>query len=127
MNAVFERDFVAFSSSKRFLLLLGALVFARIFPAYAGSGFGGVGTTVLEISIWVGVATVVLTAPGAFGTVLVHSRAQGSLPVLLSTPLTPLSIAAGSGAPTSAPTVGWSSPPAEIGRRGFGMPTRGNQ
>lgn len=103
MNAVFERDFVRFSCSARFLwiragfaLAMGALVLWRVFPSYAGAGnFGDVGIHVLYVAVGIGAVTLLLLAPGAFGTVLVHARAQGALPVLLCTPLTPLSVAVG--------------------------------
>jgi len=104
VNAVFERDFVRFSCSARFLwirfgfaIAMGGLVFARVFQGYlAGDGnWSGIGNGVLLLAVVLGVGTIALMAPGAFGTVLVHARAQGSLPVLLSTPLTPLRIAGG--------------------------------
>jgi ABC-type transport system involved in multi-copper enzyme maturation permease subunit len=102
MNAVFERDFVGFSVSARFQWLrfavagtMGALLLALVLPAYAKNDFATIGTTVFSSSVYVGLGLVLLVAPGAFATVLVHSRAGATLPVLLTTPLSTLSIAGG--------------------------------
>ena len=104
MNAVFERDYVAFSSSWRFLLLrggfaagVGLLFLVRILAAYTRSGgnFDGVGTDLLATTIILGALLLALAAPGSFATVLVHARASNALPILFATPLTPLGIAGG--------------------------------
>ncbi len=102
MNAVFERDYFAFSSSKKVLLLrsgialgIGVLLLARLSGAYSSSSWSGVGSSVLTVAIWVGTVLLALTTPGSFATVLVNARAKHALPVLLTTPLTPLKIAIG--------------------------------
>lgn len=102
MNAVFERDYVAFSSSARFLWMrtgfavaMALLVFLNVFPSYISGQYQGVGADVLGVAVILGVSMLLLVTPGSFATVLVHARAQGTLPVILATPLTPLAIAAG--------------------------------
>ncbi len=102
MNAVFERDYVAFSSSWRFLLLrggfaagMGLLFLVRILMAYASRDFSNVGTTLLGTTVVLGAAMLALATPGSFATVLVHARTSNALPVLFSTPLTPLGISVG--------------------------------
>src|SRR5687768_3630085 len=102
VNAVFERDFVAFSTSARFLWLrfafaaaMGVMLLARVLPAYASADFGNVGSAVFNSAVVVGLLLMLVTVPGSFATVLVHARAGSTLPVLLTTPLSPLSIAAG--------------------------------
>ena len=102
MNAVFERDFTAFSVSKRFLWLrfafaasMGAMLLFTILPAYMSRDFSDIGLRVFSMSVTIGFALVVITVPGSFSTVLVHARAGATLPVLLTTPLSALQIAAG--------------------------------
>lgn len=102
MNAVFERDYVAFSSSWRFLLLrggfaagVGLLFLVRILTAYGQGDFSDVGSSLLTMTVILGAFLLALSAPGAFATVLVHARASNALPILFATPLTPFGIAAG--------------------------------
>ncbi len=102
MNAVFERDYVAFSSSLRFLLLRGGfaaamalLFFVRIAGAYSGKDWSDVGSTLLTTAVALGTVLLGVAAPASFGTVFVHARARNSLPILLASPLTPLGISAG--------------------------------
>ncbi len=98
MNAVFERDYVAFSSSWRFLLLrggfaagMGLLLAFRLLV----SADVDIGVSLLSGAVVLGSVLLALAAPGSFGTVLVHTRASGGLPVLFATPLRPLDIAWG--------------------------------
>ena len=102
MNAVFERDYVAFSSSWRFLLLrtgfaagMGLLFLVRIVGAHTMDSYDDVGTSLLTATIGLGALLLGLAAPGSFATVLVHARASGGLPVLFATPLSPIGIAGG--------------------------------
>jgi len=102
VNAVFERDYVAFSSSLRFLLLRGGfaaamalLFFVRIAGAYSSQDWSDVGSTLLMIAVALGTVLLGVAAPASFGTVFVHARARNSLPILLASPLTPLGISAG--------------------------------
>jgi hypothetical protein len=102
VNAVFERDYVAFSSSWRFLLLrggfaagMGLLFLVRILMAYAARDWADVGTSLLTMTVVLGAVLLSLAAPGAFATVLVHARASNALPVLFATPLSPLGISVG--------------------------------
>ncbi|MCG3134572.1 MAG: hypothetical protein HMLKMBBP_01886 [Planctomycetes bacterium] len=102
MNAVFERDFVRVSTSARFLLLRAALgvgvslvLGLLLLGAYASSSFDEIGRNVLLVTVGIGAPLVVAAAPGSFATVLVHARAQNTLGVLLSTPLTPRQLASG--------------------------------
>lgn len=102
MNAVFERDYVSFSSSARFLMLrggfaagMGLLLLMNILPAYTSGNYADVGTKLMWVAVGLGAVLLALAAPGSFGTVLVSARTSNSLPILLSTPLTPLSIAGG--------------------------------
>lgn len=101
MNAVFERDFIRFSSSLRFVWMrtvfaaaMGLLLFVQVVGS-AGGGTENVGAGVLSISVYLGAALLAITLPGIYATVLVHARTAGSLGVLLSTPLRPLQIAWG--------------------------------
>lgn len=101
MNAVFERDFVRFSSSLRFVWMrtvfaaaMGLLLFLRVVGSATGGG-ENVGSDVLSIAVYLGAGLLALTLPGIYATVLVHARTAGSLAVLLSTPLRPLQIAWG--------------------------------
>jgi ABC-type transport system involved in multi-copper enzyme maturation permease subunit len=102
VNAIFERDFLAFGASARFQVCrflvaatMGAALLLLVTRAYATGSFGSIGSTIFGLSIASGAAIVVALVPGAFATVLVHARAGSTLPVLLTTPLSPLSIAAG--------------------------------
>ena len=104
MNAVFERDFVAFGSSGRFLLLragvatLMALLFLFvILPKWAANAgdYGDIGTTLLASAVGVGAVCLGFAAPASFGSVFVHARAQRSLPILLASPMSATGIAAG--------------------------------
>ncbi len=102
MNAVFERDFVRLSTAKRFLWMRAGLALAvasiagiRLLGAYAEDDFAGIGAFVLGISIWTGLLLLLVATPGSYATVLVHARAQNTLAVLLSTPLTPFQLAWG--------------------------------
>jgi ABC-type transport system involved in multi-copper enzyme maturation permease subunit len=102
MNAIFERDFVAHSASPKFQWVrfgvaaaMGVTLLALVLPAYANRDFSRIGSTVFQDSVYVGMALVLVVAPASFATVLVHSRAGATLPVLLTTPLSTLSIAAG--------------------------------
>ena len=104
MNAVFERDYVRISTSARFLwmrtglaLAVAAIAGVRLLGYYASpaAGSANVGSFVMTIAISVGATLMLLTAPGTFATVLVHARAQNTLAVLLSTPLTPFQLASG--------------------------------
>src|SRR6185436_10135375 len=102
MNAVFERDFVAYSASARFQWMrfgvaaaMGLTPLALVIPAYAKGDFNSIGSTIFKASVCIGIAIVLLATPAAFATVLVHARAGATLPVLLTTPLSPLSIASG--------------------------------
>jgi ABC-type transport system involved in multi-copper enzyme maturation permease subunit len=102
MHAVFERDFVAFSASARFQILrfamasiMGATLLVLVLRAYATSDFSNIGALVFRASSSIGMGLVLLAVPASFSTVLVHARAGSTLPVLLTTPLSPFSIAAG--------------------------------
>lgn len=102
MHAVFERDFVAFSASARFQLLrfamaavMGATLLVLVLRAYATSDFSNIGALVFKATSTIGMGLVLLAVPASFSTVLVHARAGSTLPVLLTTPLSPLSISAG--------------------------------
>lgn len=102
MNAVFERDFVRLSTAKRFLWMRAGLALAvasiagiRLLGAYASDDFDGIGAFILGISIWAGLLLLLVATPGSYATVLVHARAQNTLAVLLSTPLTPFQLAWG--------------------------------
>jgi hypothetical protein len=102
MNAVFERDFTAVSISPRFLWLrfafasaMGLMLLIHALGAAASGVSGNVGLEVFRKAVWLGFALLVVTIPGSFATVLVHARAGSTLPVLLTTPLSPLAIAAG--------------------------------
>lgn len=102
MNAVFERDYVRASISPRYLWMRAGLAVAvagfvgiRLFWAYASENFSDVGDQVFRVSLGSGLVVLLLAAPGSFATVLVHARAQNTLPVLLASPLTPLQFAGG--------------------------------
>lgn len=102
MNAIFERDFLAFGASARFQVFrflvaatMGAALLLLVMRAYATDSFRSIGSTIFGLSIGAGAAIVVALVPGAFATVLVHARAGSTLPVLLTTPLSALSISAG--------------------------------
>ncbi len=102
MHAVFERDFVAFSASARFQILrfamasiMGATLLVLVLRAYATSDYSNVGSLVFSASTTIGMGLVLLAVPASFSTVLVHARAGSTLPVLLTTPLSALSISAG--------------------------------
>src|SRR5262245_27981763 len=102
MNAIFERDFVAHSASPRFQWVrfgvaaaMGVTLLSLVLSAYARRDFSSIGSTIFQNSVYVGLALVLVVAPASFATVLVHSRAGATLPVLLTTPLSTVSIAAG--------------------------------
>ena len=112
MNAIFERDFLAFGASARFQVcrflvaaVMGAALLLLVTRAYATDSFKSIGSTIFGLSIGAGAAIVVTIVPGSFSTVLVHARAGSTLPVLLTTPLSPLSIAAGAFAARTASFV----------------------
>lgn len=112
MNAIFERDFLAFGASARFQVCrfliaatMGAALLLLVSRAYAADSFKGIGSSIFGLSVSVGALTVLAVVPGSFSTVLVHARAGSTLPVLLTTPLSPLSISAGAFAARTASFV----------------------
>ena len=77
MNAVFERDFVRFSCSGRFLwiragfaLTMGLLVLWRVATGYSSRDFGDAGIDVLRAAVGIGAMTLLLLAPGALSMLL---------------------------------------------------------
>jgi ABC-type transport system involved in multi-copper enzyme maturation permease subunit len=112
MNAIFERDFLAFGASARFQVCrflvaaaMGGALLLLVTRAYANDSFRSIGSTIFALSIGAGAAIVVAIVPGSFSTVLVHARAGSTLPVLLTTPLSPFGIAAGAFAARTASFV----------------------
>jgi len=102
VNAVFERDYVRTSVSRPYLFLragfglcVALMVAVLAFGAFAHHDFTGVGESVLRYTMMSGLLLVVLAVPGSFGASLVHPRAQNALPILLASPLSPLSVAWG--------------------------------
>jgi hypothetical protein len=102
VNAVFEKDFVAYSASARFQLqrfavaaVMGVTLLVLVVRAYATKNYADIGTSVFDASVTIGLGLVIITVPASFSTVLVHARAGATLPVLLTTPLSTLSIAGG--------------------------------
>jgi hypothetical protein len=102
MNALFERDFVAYSASPRFqwqrfvvAAAMGATLLVLVVRAYAMKSWANIGVNVFDAAVVIGMGLVIVTVPASFSTVLVHARAGSTLPVLLTTPLSTFSIAGG--------------------------------